>query len=106
MKKSKLAMIAFICAWAFINFNNVYAASGTGATSIIPSLTAWKDLKICEFIKLSPKDIRTITGKKMNAAEKASFAIMKIKMKRAVKNNPDLTVGEYSASIKKQRRYG
>lgn len=59
------------------------------------------NLKVSEFIMLSPKEYSTITGKKMNLPERISFSILKVRMKHTLKKNPNMKAGEYIDKHKK-----
>ena len=52
-------------------------------------------LWVSEFVKLTPKKFRTVTGKNMTLLEKISLKINQAKMKRYLKNHPDLLVTDY-----------
>ena len=81
-----------------INVNSVSIIYPRSTTSIVKD---WKNLKISEFIMLSPEDYTKITGKKMNLTERISFSIMKLKMKHVIRKNPNMTVSEYMDTHKK-----
>ncbi|MEO6583808.1 MAG: hypothetical protein ABIO05_05760 [Ferruginibacter sp.] len=67
------------------------------------SYEAAKPLGINSIINLSAKQFSELTGKKMNAWDKLSFRILKIKMKHDLKKNPDLTLKDYSGKDGKKR---
>ena len=81
-----------------INVNSVSVIYPRPTTSIVKD---WKNLKISEFIMLSPEDYTKITGKKMNLTERISFSIMKLRMKHVIRKNPNMTVSEYMDTHKK-----
>jgi hypothetical protein len=81
-----------------INVNSVSIIYPRSTTSIVKD---WKNLKISEFIMLSPEDYTKITGKKMNLTERISFSIMKLRMKHVIRKNPNMTVSEYMDTHKK-----
>jgi len=51
--------------------------------------------KASEFVNLSARDYSAITGKRLNLWNRISFSFLKIKIKHALKNNPQLTIREY-----------
>ena len=53
------------------------------------------NLRVEEFVKLSAKQLSDLTGRKMSAGEKLSFAILKMQMKNALKKDPGLQVKDY-----------
>lgn len=73
--------------------------------TVTPPVDSWEQIKLAEFVKLSPKAFSRLTGKKMNITERAAFGLMKLKMKRAMKNNPELTVKDFMASYKKMKTW-
>ena len=57
-------------------------------------------IKVDEFIKLSPADLVTLTGKKLNTWDKISFHFLKTRMKRSLKHDPNLTIADYFSTHK------
>lgn len=51
--------------------------------------------KAREFLKLNFEDFRSITGKKNNPWNRASFAVFKMNLKHEVKKNPELKMSDY-----------
>jgi hypothetical protein len=98
MKTYILAIL--LCLGGFTITNKANAISKTYPVSTAAAIENWKNLKLSEFIMLSPKDYSKVTGKKMNLGERISFSIMKVRMKHALKKNPNMTVSEYMASGK------
>lgn len=47
-------------------------------------------MKAAELLDISAADFSVITGKKMNTWQKLSFKLMKIKLRKELKKNPDL----------------
>ena len=92
---------------ALLCFNAIFISNNVNSVSVIypGSNTSiakdWKNLKISEFIMLSPEDYTKITGKKMNLTERISFSIMKLRMKHVIRKNPNMTVTEYMDTHKK-----
>lgn len=71
--------------------------------SIAPAANneAWKDIKATDVVKLTAKDFCELSGKKLTLKEKIAFSVMKARMKKESKKNPNLTVGEYLSHAKK-----
>ena len=63
-------------------------------------------LKLSLFTKLSPKEYKAITGKRLSITQQASLILLRSKMNKAIKKNPDITVGEFSDSIKTKDKIG
>src|SRR5690349_24984046 len=92
-------IMLFCCLMTFANLNKVNA-SFVPPNSIAHKAT-WENLKASKFVKFSPKELEAITGKKMSLTERISFSFTKMKMRKSLKKNPDLTVKEYYSSSKK-----
>ena len=92
---------ALLCLSGIIISNNLNSFSVIYPGSTTSIVKDWKNLKISEFIMLSPEDYTKITGKKMNLTERISFSIMKLKMKHVIRKNPNMTVSEYMDTHKK-----
>ena len=60
-----------------------------------------KSLKASDFIKLSAHDFSVLTGKKLNAFQKLSFAFAKMRVKHDLKKNPALKIADYLDKEKK-----
>ena len=60
-----------------------------------------KNLGIREFVKLSAKQFSELTGTKMSAGDRLSFAIVKMQMKHALKKHPELQVKDFPFFKKK-----
>ncbi|KAA9038526.1 hypothetical protein FW778_13270 [Ginsengibacter hankyongi] len=91
----------FFCISGVTLSNSTQAFSIIYPGSVTSSIKDGKNLKVSEFIILSPKDYSKITGKKLNLSERISFSIMKLRMKHVLKNNPNMTVSECMAAHKK-----
>lgn len=96
MKTYILAIL--LCLGGFTITNKANAISKIYPGSTAAAIRDWKNLKLSEFIMLSPKDYSKAIGKKMNLRERISFSIMKVRMKHVLKKNPNMTVSEYMAS--------
>lgn len=94
----KYILVTLFCMLGITLSNSTHAFSIIYPGSVTSPLKDWKSLKVSEFMMLSPKDYSKITGKKMNLKERISFSIMKLRMKRVLKKNPNMTVSEYLAS--------
>lgn len=93
--------ISLILAIALISpTNKSYAISfSKGITpSVSSSSSMLNDIRISEFIKLSPSDISVVTGKKLSFFEKLSLKVLQTKMKHYLKKNPDGTVADFYRS--------
>ena len=64
------------------------------------------NMKLSLLSKLSPKEYKVLTGKRLSFTQQASLILLKSKMNRAIKKNPDITVGEFSDSIKTKDKIG
>jgi hypothetical protein len=100
MRNNTLVMAAIISAFTFVSPGNAHASSAVQSGPVTPPNT-WKDFKVRHIVCLSANDFTAVTGKKLNLPQRIAFAIMKKKMKKAVRKNQDITVGEYLTTLKK-----
>ncbi len=101
MKIIKPFLLAFI--GLFITTLTYSAAVNRSSTS--PPEDIWQFMKASEFITFSAKDYTRLTGEKMNMKERISFNLLKLQLKKELKTNPSLTVGEFMASSKKMKKW-
>lgn len=59
------------------------------------------NLPASELFKFTALDYARLTGKKMNNWQRISFGILKIKLKRELKKNPDLQLADFYRDNKK-----
>ncbi len=52
-------------------------------------------LRASVFVKLSAKEFGSITGRKLNLPQRMYFKVIQRKLKRELKNNPDLLITDY-----------
>lgn len=76
-------------------YANSFVMSATGVYPI-----EWRDMKLKDFVSLTISDYYQFTGKKMNLKEKLAFSLMKGKMKKELKKNPEMTAGEFMATLR------
>jgi len=60
---------------------------------------SWRDMKLKTLLSVTPKEFRELTGQKMKLREKLAFSLLKGKMKKELKKNPEMTTGEFMDSI-------
>lgn len=58
-------------------------------------------MKAADFVRLSIEDFAKLSLKKLSLKEKIAFSVLKKKMRRDIKKNPDMTVGSYLATNRK-----
>jgi hypothetical protein len=90
----------------FFIFSTIFLFNGlqTGASTILrPGIEKkeWERLLVKDVVQLSVKDYCRVTGKTLTVKERVVFKMMQLKMKKALKKNPDLTVGMFLASQQK-----
>jgi hypothetical protein len=59
------------------------------------------DLPLRELIKLSPRSYAKATGQHLNLKQRMGFRMMKTSMKKAIRKNQHVTLGEFLTSKKK-----
>ena len=60
-------------------------------------------IKAADLLQFTPADYSAMTGKKMNYWQKLSFKVMKIKLRKELKKNPDLLMNDF---YKENKRIG
>ncbi len=94
MKKFLLFAIGF----CMISGTNItHAASINKPVDPIFS-KALMQMRATDFIALSMKEFARLSNKRLSLKEKIAFSVLKKKLKREIKKNPDLTVGGYLAA--------
>ena len=98
MKKIKLLLLTVFSIFVFAGTNMTFAFSVIKPlANDESSSTAWKYIRVSDFVKLSAKEFSTLTGKKMNFFDRLSFKVTKMRMKHDLKKNPDLKLTDYMA---------
>jgi hypothetical protein len=100
MEKAHLIILVMVFALSL----PFYAAASLGSDKKANvGVLSYSNLKLADFINLSPGDVIKITGRKMSVLDKISFNIMKYNMKKALRKNPDLSAGEYYTKMQNQK---
>lgn len=76
----------------------------TGASTFLrPGIEKkeWERLLVKDVVQFSVKDYCRVTGKTLTVKERVAFKMMQLKMKKALKKNPELTVGMFLESQQK-----
>ncbi len=60
-------------------------------------------LKLADYINFSPADFESFQGKKMNIIDRISFKILKMKIRKELKKNPNMLVSEYYSKRMQKR---
>jgi hypothetical protein len=66
-----------------------------------PGQTIPADLPASALLRFTPADYSRFTGKKMSGWQRISLGILKIKLKRELKKNPDLLLSDFYKQNKK-----
>ena len=99
MKLIIRATVIVVIMWLLVPEKTGYANSFVmSATGVYP--IEWHDMKLKDFVSLTLSDYYQLTGKKMSLKEKLAFSLMKGKMKRELKKNPEMTAGEFMATLR------
>ena len=57
-------------------------------------------MKVIEFLKLSTQELEERSGYKVKRGEKIPLRVLKSKMRKAARKNPDITVAEFFSTQK------
>ena len=95
MKKiKKLLLILCFIYYPWFNFSYGSVASKTSIEFSV--IYEWElGFMVSEFVKISMAELKLITGKRLNLAERLSFKIVQGRMKRYLKHHPDVLVADY-----------
>ena len=66
-----------------------------------PVKQSYAGVKASDILNFTAADFSLMTGKKMNAFQKISFKVMKIKLRKELKKNPDLLLNDFYKPNKK-----
>lgn len=93
----------------FILVLNIKGFSFSIGKSIIPenhiSPAGIKYLRASVFVKLSAKEFGVITGKKLNLPQRIYFKVIQRRLKRELRNNPDLLITDYYDPAKEKFKF-
>lgn len=87
-----LFMVLYSAAFA----SQPYAHENRKPGKMIPA-----DLRASELLKFTATDYSRFTGKKMNGFQRISLGILKVKLKRALKKNPGMSLSDFYKENKK-----
>jgi hypothetical protein len=76
-------------AFAYTFFTNSHTGITTPATLVPKPFSA---ISIQEFLELTPKRYKELTGKKMSLSQKISLKILQYKVRRAIKKNKPVSL--------------
>jgi hypothetical protein len=90
-------MAKFFLSYLVLSLAMTSIGNNANATTA-PPLRA--DMKVIEFLKLSTQELFERSGYKMTRTEKISFRLLKSKMKKAARKDPNITVAEFFSTQK------
>ena len=100
---SMIAAFILFCAsnsFAFVNPAPVFAKSVTPEKSIVePTPSPFAGMTIKDFLALTPKKYRELTGQKMSLSRKVSLKLAQYKVKRMVKKNKHVELTKFAEGI-------
>lgn len=104
----RLHLLSLLLAFSFALTAPYFAtASFKLKPSATPISTYLKNAKLIDIINLSPDDLAAFKGKRMNIWDRISFKIMKMNMRKELKENPDILVSDYySKTMQKRLAWG
>ena len=83
---------------SLLSFTNISAANIAGRA---PEHTILKNFLLKDVVQWSVGDYEWVTGKKLNLWNRLSFRVAKIKMKHELKTHPDITLKDYTATVRR-----
>lgn len=90
-----------------ISFYSCFPGTASQAAVIEPGPlpVAMANIPLREFVKFKPREMAAVSGKRPGLKEYMAFSLLKPSMKKAIRRNPDITVGEYFALQKKMKTW-
>jgi hypothetical protein len=82
---------------------SAFPATALSPKPVDPSDQFYAGQKASVFLKFTASDYSLMTGKKMTLGQKLAFKVMKIKLKKELKKNPDLLLSDF---YKQNKRMG
>jgi hypothetical protein len=93
-------MPVLLCLFAALSFHAI-ASHPQRFEVAKPGKAIPADLPASALLKSTPADYSSFTGKKMSGWQRISLGILKIKLKRELKKNPDLLLSDFYQQNKK-----
>ena len=66
----------------------------------------WPRIKLSSCINVSAVELEKVTGKKFNLFQKLAYNVMRGKMKKAMRKDPDMTLDQFMQLKKKNEPVG
>lgn len=98
---SSKSVIGFLLLVIFISLHSYAAVPGSNEPA--KAFNSFSGLRAIDFVKYSALDYSRITGKKMNLLQRVSFKVMKLKLRKQLKQQPNLTMNDF---FKDKKRLG
>lgn len=98
--KNNLILLFFVSAFSF-HSHSLHAAVIEPA----PLPEAVANIPLREFIRLKPREMAALAGQPLTAKNRIAFELLKPSMKKAIRKNPDITLGEYMDNKKKMKTW-
>ncbi len=99
MRYKHKVLFVFIGMFSVLFTGSLYASSALPAAAALPP-GSWKNIRVSMIVGLPAKDFSRLSGHKLSPVQKIAFSVMKKKMKKELKKNPELTAGEFYEGIR------
>lgn len=93
--------LGFVLVLIFLSLHSYAAVPGSNEPA--KDFNSFYGLRAMDFVKYSALDYSRITGKKMNLLQRVSFKVMKLKLRKELKQQPALTMNDF---FKDKKRLG
>lgn len=103
MRKGILKSQALLFLILIISLNGYSVSIIKPAEPVSPSNSEY--LRASVFVKLSAKEFGVITGRKLNLPQKIYFKVIQRRLKRELRNNPDLLITDYYDPAKEKFKF-
>ncbi len=103
MRKGILKSQALLFLILIISLNGYSVSIIMPAEHVSPSNSEY--LRASVFVKLSAKEFGVITGRKLNLPQRIYFKVIQRRLKRELRNNPDLLITDYYDPAKEKFKF-
>ena len=101
MTKSISLRLSMLCLILFSFSAHAFCSNPSASKPVSPSDKLTMEIRAAELVKFTAADYAQMTGKKMTIRQKMGFAVLKIKLRKELKKNPDLLLSDFYKDKKK-----
>src|SRR4051812_23717662 len=95
MKKLVASFLALIFTVSSFGINSSTAFNPSAEDVMIPLFVTDKKISLAQYVTLTPKEYKTLTGKKLNLKEKISFKIMQRHLRKSMEKDGTVNMEKF-----------